>query len=56
MHKYISQQYHLYNVHSYMFRLLYVILREFHIFISKLHKFLKLKQLKLQFRKIIKVY
>ena len=56
MHKYISQLYILYNVHSYMFRHLYVILREFYICTSKLHKFLKLKQLKLQFRKIIEVY
>jgi len=56
MHKYISQRYLLYNVHSYMFRHLYVILREFYICISKLHKFLKLKQLKFQFHKIIKVY
>jgi hypothetical protein len=38
-----------------MFRHLYVILREFYISASKLHKFLKLKQLKLQFHKIIKI-
>jgi len=39
-----------------MFQHLYVILKLFYICASKLHKFLKLKQLKLQFHKIIKVY
>jgi hypothetical protein len=56
MHKYISLQYILYNVYSYTFLHLYVILREFYICASKLHKVLKLKQLKSQFHKVIDVY
>jgi hypothetical protein len=40
-----------------MFRHLCVILREFqkHLYFSKFHKFLQLKKLKLQFRKIIRL-
>ena len=47
----------LYNVHSYMFWHLYVIFMEFYNCASLSYiKFLKLKLLKLQFHKIIKVY
>jgi hypothetical protein len=48
MHKYISHIFSLNNIHSYMFSHLCVILREFQKFyLAKLHKFLKLKKLKL---------
>jgi hypothetical protein len=45
------------NVHSYMFWHLCAILREFQRlpYLSKLRKFLQLKQLKFQFRKIIRL-
>jgi hypothetical protein len=44
-HKSIS----LYNMYSYMFRRLCVIIREFlHLYLAKLHKFLKLKLLNLR--------
>jgi len=45
----------LYNVHS-VFQNLFFILREFqNLYFAKLHKFLELKLLKLQFHKIIRV-
>ena len=40
-----------------MFRHLYIIWKIFlHLLLAKLHKFLQLQLLKLQFRKIIKIY
>ena len=45
-----------YNVNSYMFRHVCVILREFqNLYFAKSHKFLKLKLLKLQFLKTIRL-
>jgi hypothetical protein len=57
MHKYVSQYFlFIYNVHSYMFRHLCVILREFqNLCLAKLRKFLKSMLLKLQFNKIIRL-
>jgi len=46
----------LFKIYSYMFRHLRVIIREFYIFcLAKLHRFLKLKLLKSQFHKFIKL-
>ena len=47
--------FYLCNVHYYMFRHLCVILREFKkfVYLARFRKFLQLKQLKLQLRKII---
>jgi hypothetical protein len=54
LHRYISIFFSLYNAHSCMFRHLYVILREVqNLYFAKLHKFLKLKLLKLHFNQII---
>jgi len=55
MHKYIYIIiFSLYNVHSYMFWHLCVILREFqNLYFAKLHKFLEMKVLKLQSKKIL---
>ena len=57
MHNTYHNSIFLYNVHSYMFRHLYFILREFYICASLSSvKFLKFKLLKLQFLKTIKLY
>jgi hypothetical protein len=56
IHKYTVYHniFSLHNVHSYMFRHLFVIFRELQkLVFTKLHKFFKLKLLKLQFHKII---
>jgi hypothetical protein len=56
MHKYTLQQYILYNVHSYMFRHLYITFQEFYICASLSYiQFLKLKLLKSQFHTIIRL-
>jgi hypothetical protein len=45
-----------YNVHSYMFQHFCIILMEFqNVYFAKLHQFLDLNALKLQFHKIIRL-